>query len=84
MEMRNRKIIAGSVLSLIFLLPISVLFAQEIFVVVEELLICTDVVVDKCYDGISYAYLIEQKVPEIFYPKDEVEFLLLKDSIENK
>lgn len=46
---------------------------------------CDEVkVIERCYDGISYAYLIEKNIALEDYPKNEIEFLLIKDSFESQ
>jgi len=42
----------------------------------------TKIIQDICYDGISYAYLIEKNVALEDYPSSKANFLLIKDSLE--
>jgi len=71
-----KKLLLGIAFSI---LPI-VAVAQ--FSIEREIPVCSgQITVGSCWDGISYAYLIEKKVALSDYPKDATEFALIVDSL---
>jgi len=65
-----KKVLLGLAFSI---LPIIAIAQQVIYIEGEP---------HKKYDGISYAFLVEKNVAKEDYPKDETEFLLIKDSFQ--
>lgn len=69
-------------LGLLFIILPIVAGAQSLISTNEKNLPLCPVVEGKCWDGISYAFLIEHSVAKEDYPRDATEFALLKDSLQ--